>query len=84
VEALLNRLDTRPAVRERGRSAVLREAAAAYPARKDAEEIAHRYRTGYRDAAGLVAELEGWGGEGAWPKDQERSERGFGLPIRSP
>ena len=39
-EALLERLDAHPAVRERGRSAVLREAAAAYLARKDAEDIA--------------------------------------------
>ena len=38
-EALLERLDAHPAVRERGRSAVLREAAAAYLARKDAEDI---------------------------------------------
>ncbi|MCY4114630.1 MAG: ribbon-helix-helix domain-containing protein [Chloroflexi bacterium] len=68
-EALLKRLDAHPAVRERGRSAVLREAAAAYLAQKDAEDIAHRYREGYRDSAGLDAELEGWAGEGAWPED---------------
>ena len=69
VEALLERLDAHPAVRERGRSAVLREAAAAHLTRKDAEDIAHRYRAGYGDAAGLDAELEGWSGEGAWPED---------------
>ena len=68
-EALLERLDAHPAVRERGRSAVLREAATAYLARKDAEDIAHRYRAGYGDAAGLEAELEGWAGDGAWPED---------------
>ncbi len=68
-EALLERLDRHPAVRERGRSAVLREAAAAYLARKDAEDIAHRYRTGYRHAAGLDAELEGWAGGGVWPEE---------------
>ena len=68
-EALLERLDAHPAVRDRGRSAVLREAAAAYLARKDAEDIAHRYRAGYGDAAGLDAELEGWAGGGAWPED---------------
>ena len=68
-EALLNRLYAHPAVKERGRSAVLREAAAAYLARKDAEDIAHRYRAGYGDASGLDAELEEWAGEGAWPKD---------------
>lgn len=68
-EALLKRLDAHPAVKERGRSAVLREAAAAYLTRKDAEDIAHRYRTGYGETAGLDAELEGWAGEGAWPED---------------
>ncbi len=68
-ETLLERLDAHPEVRERGRSAVLREAAATYLARKDAEDIAHRYRTGYVDAAGLGAEFEGWAGEGAWPED---------------
>ena len=68
-EALLERLDRHPAVRERGRSAVLREAAAAYLARKDAEDIAHRYRTGYCHAAGLDAELEGWAGGGVWPEE---------------
>ena len=36
-ETLLERLDRHPAVRERGRSAVLREAAAEYPRRRGAE-----------------------------------------------
>ena len=67
-EALLERLDAHPAVRERGRSAVLREAAAAYLARKDAEDIALRYRAGYRPADDLDAELEGWAEEGVWPE----------------
>ena len=68
-EALLERLDAHPAVRERGRSAVLREAAAAYLARKDAEGIALRYRAGYRPSGGLDAEFEGWAEEGVWPED---------------
>ena len=68
-EALLERLDAHPTVKEQGRSAVLREAAAAYLARKDAEDIAHRYRAGYGDAAGVDADLEGWADEGAWPED---------------
>ena len=56
-------------VRERGRSAVLREAAAAYLARKDAEEITERYRAGY---AGVSPddELQGWASEGVWPVDE--------------
>ena len=68
-EALLEQLDRHPAVRERGRSAVLREAAAAYLARQEADDIARRYRAGYRHAAGLDAELEGWAGGGVWPEE---------------
>ena len=43
-EALLEKLDRRPAVRERGRSAVLREGALEYLKRREAEETARRYR----------------------------------------
>ena len=68
-EALLERLDRDPAVRERGRSAVLREAAAAYLVRTEAEAISDRYRRGYGDTAALDAELDGWAGEGTWPQD---------------
>ena len=68
-EALLERLDRDPAVRERGRSAVLREAAAAYLVRKEADVISDRYRAGYGDRVELDAELDGWAGEGAWPQD---------------
>ena len=68
-EALLARLDRHPTVRERGRSAVLREAAAEYLKRQDAEDIARRYRAGYRDITDLDNELEGWAAEGAWPGD---------------
>ncbi len=65
-EGLLDRLDRHPRVREHGRSAVLREAAAAYLTRKDAEDIAERYRAGYSGAA-PDDELQGWAGEGVWP-----------------
>ena len=68
-EALLERLDRDPGVRERGRSAVLREAAAAYLVRKEADVISDRYRAGYGDRVELDAELDGWAGEGAWPQD---------------
>ena len=67
-EGLLKRLDQHPAVRERGRSAVLREAAVEYLKRRDAEEIARRYRTGYRDTAALADELAGWTAEATWPE----------------
>lgn len=67
-DALLDRLDRHPAVRERGRSAVLREAAADFLARKDAEEIDRRYVAGYGGAAPIDDELDGWSAEGAWPE----------------
>ena len=67
-EALLAELDRHPAVRERGRSAVLREAAVEYLKRREAEEISRRYRAGYQDAAALDGELGGWADEGAWPE----------------
>ena len=68
-EALLERLDRHPSVRERGRSAVVREAAAEYLKRRDAEDIARQYRAGYRDTPDLDDELAGWAAEGAWPDD---------------
>ena len=67
-EALLDRLNHSSEAQERGRSAILREAVADYLKRKDAEDITRRYQVGYRDTAKLNDELEGWGGEGAWPK----------------
>lgn len=66
-EALLARLDRHPMVRERGRSAVLREAAADFLARKDAEEVDRRYEAGYRGTPSIDDELEGWSAEGVWP-----------------
>lgn len=56
-DALLERLDRHPAVRERGRSAVLREAAADFLAREDADEIDRRYVAGYAGAAPTDGEL---------------------------
>lgn len=75
-EALLARLDRHPMVRERGRSAVLREAAAAFLKRKEAEEIDRRYREGYAGAAGIggqlderAGEAEEWVAQGVWPEE---------------
>lgn len=67
-EALLDKLDGYHEVRERGRSAVLRDAVAEYLERKDAEDVARRYRTGYRRKAAPDDELEGWASEGVWPE----------------
>ena len=54
-------------VRERGRSAVLREAAADFLARKEAEEVDRRYEAGYGGTPSIDDELEGWSAEGVWP-----------------
>ena len=67
-EALLKRLDRHPAVRECGRSAVLREAAGEYLKRRQAEDVARRYRAGYRGVSSLDGELDGWSSEAAWPE----------------
>ena len=59
-EALLARLDQHALAGERSRSAVLREAAAAFLKRKETEEIDRKYREGYANAAELDRELQEW------------------------
>lgn len=68
-EALLARLDRHALVRERSRSAVLREATAAFLKRKEAEEIDRKYREGYANAAELDRELKEWAAQGVWPEE---------------
>lgn len=75
-ETLLARLDKHPMVRERGRSAVLRTAAAEFLKRQEAEETDRRYRAGYADAAegdcergDRPGELEGWADQGVGPEE---------------
>ena len=67
-EALLARLDEHPEVRQRGRSAVLREAVTALLERRARdEEIDRQYDEGYdRFPAQADPDLEGWVGEGVW------------------
>ena len=67
-EALLERLDQHPTVREHGRSAILREAVVDYLERWDAKDMARRYSTGYQDAAAWDRDFRGWTDEGAWPE----------------
>ncbi len=65
-EALLKALDREPAVRARGRSAVLREAAQAWLQLQKDERIAQAYARAYKDKP-VDAELE-WPAEAqAWP-----------------
>lgn len=68
-EALLARLDRHALARERSRSAVLREAAAAFLKRAEADEIDRKYREGYADAAGLDCELKEWAAQGVWSEE---------------
>ena len=68
-EELLEQLDRRPEVRERGRSAVLRELTAAYLAEKRSEDIARLYREAYTKFPQTDEELEGWESVQAWPED---------------
>ncbi len=66
-EELLRRLDQRPEVADRGRSAVLREAVREYLARRAKREIADAYRAAYSEGDGLGDEFDGWEDQGEWP-----------------
>ena len=68
-DAMLERLDRHPAVRERGRSAVLREAVGAYLQEAGTEDIAGRYQSGYRSTPAIDDELEDWANQAVWPGD---------------
>ena len=68
-EALLAELDADGEVQKKGRSAVLRRAAAEYLRRRRRAEIATRYRMAYRENPGLGAEYERWEKEGRWPDE---------------
>ena len=69
-EAVLERFDRHPEVLERGRSAVLQEAASAYLMGADNDNnVAERYRAGYLSAPAIDDELEGWANQAVWPKD---------------
>ena len=57
-EELLEQLDQRPEVRERGRSRILREMTAAYLAEKRSEDIAREYREGYTKYPQTDEEIE--------------------------
>lgn len=68
-EALLQRLDADDEVRQLGRSAVLRRAAADYLRRRRVKRTADAYTRAYGGKrAGLDLELRSWPGEGAWPE----------------
>jgi metal-responsive CopG/Arc/MetJ family transcriptional regulator len=66
-ETLLRRLDADAEVKKRGRSAVLRRAAAEYLGRSRRKRISEAYRAAYKAQAGLGEEFSGWEEEGSWP-----------------
>ena len=72
-EDLLERLDALAEVRERGRSAVLREATANYLAQKAAEEIDRQYAEGYGRFPQTDEELD-WGESRVWPEDRRERD----------
>jgi len=68
-EDLLAELDADPVVRDKGRSAVMREAVAEYLAVRKRKRIAEEYERAYTSTTELDEDVEGWEDEGEWPKD---------------
>jgi metal-responsive CopG/Arc/MetJ family transcriptional regulator len=69
-EELLAELDETVAVRERGRSAVLRQLASDFVRRRREQEIDAQYERAYRGVADPLGEgFEGWEAEGVWPPE---------------
>jgi metal-responsive CopG/Arc/MetJ family transcriptional regulator len=68
-EALLEALDATAAVQRDGRSAVLRQAAADYLARRRDAEIGDQYRRAYAGERGLGPDFDGWEEQGSWPAE---------------
>ena len=67
-ESLLERLDSHPAVKQRGRSAILRDAAIDYLRRQERAEIDRLYGECYGETNSVESELLGWDEEGVWPR----------------
>ena len=67
-ESLLERLDSHPAVKQRGRSAILRDAAIDYLRKQERAEIDRLYGEGYGETTSVESELLGWDEEGVWPQ----------------
>jgi metal-responsive CopG/Arc/MetJ family transcriptional regulator len=65
-ETLLRRLDADEEVQKRGRSAVLRRAAAEYLRRSRSRRIAEAYRRAYGKDGGLGEEFTSWEREASW------------------
>jgi metal-responsive CopG/Arc/MetJ family transcriptional regulator len=69
-EELLAELDETADVRERGRSAVLRQLASDFVRQRREREIDTQYERAYKGVASpLGEEFEGWEDEGVWPPE---------------
>lgn len=69
-EDLLAALDESPAVRERGRSAVLRELTSDFLGLRHEQGIDAQYERAYANVdQPLGKDFEGWENEGVWPPE---------------
>jgi metal-responsive CopG/Arc/MetJ family transcriptional regulator len=69
-EALLAELDGTAEVREKGRSAVLRQLTSDFLRRRRRQEIDTRYERAYAGVeTPLGKDFEGWEEEGVWPPE---------------
>jgi len=69
-EELLAELDKTAEVREKGRSAVLRELASEFLRRRREREIDAQYERAYAGVEDpLGKEFEGWENQGVWPPE---------------
>lgn len=69
-EDLLSELDQTADVRERGRSAVLRQLIHDFLQRRRAKEIDFQYERAYAAVENPLGDgFEGWEAEGVWPQD---------------
>jgi len=68
-ERLLAKLDAQAEVRERGRSAVVREALGYWLAMRREARIAEAYARAYGESGGIDDEFPGWAGSGKWPDE---------------
>ena len=69
-EDLLAQLDDTAEVREKGRSAVLRQLASDFLRRRREQEIDAQYERAYQGVKEpLGMEFEGWEDEGVWPPE---------------
>jgi len=66
---LLGELDADAEVKKLGRSKVLRALAAEYLEQRRQAALDAQYAAGYGGDFRVSEELEGWGGEGAWPDE---------------